>query len=65
MIPELHVHVYHNKYLEKCQVQLHMIKKTLKVNTASGTTLGPIGIAPLELSIDDHNLGIISLYAPN
>ena len=27
----------------------------LKVNTTCGATLGLIGIAPLELSIDDHN----------
>ena len=32
-----------------------MIKKPLKVNTASGTTLGPIQIAPLELNTDDQN----------
>ena len=32
-----------------------MIKKLLKVNTVSGATLGPIGIFPLELSIDDQN----------
>ena len=31
-----------------------MIKKTLKVNTRSGATLGPIGISPLELNIDDQ-----------
>ena len=33
-----------------------MIKKPLKVNTASRTTLGPIGIAPLELNIDDKKI---------
>ena len=33
-----------------------MIKKPLKVNTASGSTLGPIGIACLELKIDDQNV---------
>ena len=32
-----------------------MIKKPLKVNIASGTTLGPVGIAPLELNIDEQN----------
>ena len=31
-----------------------MIQKSLKVNTASGTTLGPIGITSLELNIDDQ-----------
>ena len=31
-----------------------MMKKTLKVNSASGATLGPEGIAPLELNIDDQ-----------
>ena len=29
-------------------------QKSLKVNTASGTTLGPIGITSLELNIDDQ-----------
>ena len=28
--------------------------KSLKVNTGGGTTLGPIGIAHLELNIHDH-----------
>ena len=36
-----------------------MIKKILKVNAASRATIGPIGITPLELSIDyqhfEHN----------
>ena len=32
-----------------------MIKKPLKVNTASRATLGPIRITPLELIIDDQN----------
>ena len=26
------------------------------MNTVSGATLGPIGIAPLDLNIDDQNL---------
>ena len=30
-----------------------MIKTTLKVNTGSRATLGPTGIASLDLSIDD------------
>ena len=34
--------------------KVSMIQKFLKVNTASGTVLGPIGIAHLELNIDDH-----------
>ena len=37
-----------------------MIKNSLQVNTASGTALGPIGITPIELNIDDkifvHNV---------
>ena len=40
-----------------------MIKKPLKRNTASGATLRPIGIALLELNIDDQNWYIILLYA--
>ena len=35
--------------------KVNMVRKPLKVNTASGGTLGPIGIAPLELNIDDQN----------
>ena len=35
--------------------KVNMMKKPLKVNTASGATLGPIGIAPLELNMDDQN----------
>ena len=31
-----------------------MTQKPLKINTASGTFLGPMGIAPLELNIDNH-----------
>ena len=33
-----------------------MTKKALKVNTASGATLGLIGIVPLKLNINDQNL---------
>ena len=33
----------------------YMIKKSLKVNTASGTTLGPIRITPLKLNTDDQS----------
>ena len=33
---------------------VNMFKTPLAVNTASGATLGPTGIAPLELSIDDQ-----------
>ena len=32
-----------------------MIRKSLKVNTASGATLGPIEIAPLEFNKDTQN----------
>ena len=45
-------------YLNKYSLnfgQIKMIKKPLKVNTAGGATLGPIGIALIEVSIDDHN----------
>ena len=40
----------------KISDKVNMIKKPLKVNTASGGMLGPIGIAPLELNIDDQNV---------
>ena len=33
-----------------------MIKRSLKVNITIGDTLGPIGIAPLALNIDDQNI---------
>ena len=32
-----------------------MIRNPLKVNTASGPTLGPTGIAPLDLNIEEQN----------
>ena len=32
-----------------------MVMKPLKVYIVSGATLGPIGIAPLDLNIDDQN----------
>ena len=35
--------------------KFNMIRKSLKVNTKSRATLGPIGIAPLELNTDDQN----------
>ena len=38
---------------------MSMIKTSLKVDTASRATLGPIGIAPLELSIDYQNFAHI------
>ena len=37
------------------QIFREMIKKPLKVNTASRAILGPIGIAPLGLNINDQN----------
>ena len=42
-----------------------MIKKPLKVNIAGGTTLGPIGIALLDLNIDDQNFAHNLLCAQN
>ena len=41
--------------ISKISGKINMIKKHLKVNMASGATLGPIGIIPLELNIDDQN----------
>ena len=47
---------------KKIADKINMIRKQLKVNTVSGATLGPIGIAPLELNIDDqsfmHNFNV-------
>ena len=34
--------------------KVKMIKKPLNVNTTRGAMLGPIGIAPLDLNIDDQ-----------
>ena len=34
--------------------KVNMIKKSLKINTASGTTLGLTGITPVELNIDNQ-----------
>ena len=39
----------------KISDKINMIRKPLKVNTASGATWGLIGIAPLELNIDEQN----------
>ena len=36
--------------------KVHMIRKPLKVNITSRATLGPIGIASLELNINDQNV---------
>ena len=32
--------------------KINLIRKPLEANTASRTTLGPIGIAPLDLNIE-------------
>ena len=37
--------------------KVNMNRKPLKVSNACVATLGPIGIAPLELNIDDQNFG--------
>ena len=34
--------------------RVDMTQKSIKLNTASGTTLGPIGTDPLEFNIDNH-----------
>ena len=40
---------------KKIAEKINLIRKTLKVNTASGATLGPISIAPLEVNIEEKN----------
>ena len=35
--------------------KVEVIRKTLRVNTASGTTLGPIGIVHLAMNIEEHS----------
>ena len=49
----------------KISNKVNMLKKSLKVNIVSETTLGPIEINPLELIIDDHILCIILLFVQN
>ena len=41
--------------VQKFSDKVNMIKKPLKVDTASRATLGPIGITLLELNISDQN----------
>ena len=40
---------------QKIASKIDLIRKPLKVNIASGATLGPIGIAPLHLNIEEQN----------
>ena len=40
---------------KKIADKINMIKRPLNMNTVSRAILGPIGIAPLELNIDDYN----------
>ena len=40
---------------QKIADKVNLIRKPLKVNTTSGATLGPIGIAPLDLNIEEKN----------
>ena len=47
--------MYISTNIHKNSDKVTMIKKPLKVNTASGGTLGLIGIAPLKLNIDNQN----------
>ena len=35
--------------------KINLIRKPLQVNTAIWATLGPIGIAPLDLNIEEQN----------
>ena len=46
--------MYFTKKFEKITNKINLIRKPLKVNSASGATLGPIGIAPLDLNIKDQ-----------
>ena len=39
---------------QKIADKIYLIRKPLKVNTASVATLGPIGIAPLDLNIEEQ-----------
>ena len=38
----------------KISDKVDMMQKSLRVNTVSGMTLGPIGIVPLILDINNH-----------
>ena len=65
LILEPHVDAYHIIYEN---FKVNMIKKSLKVNIAGGTSLRPIGKTPLESKIDDqifvHNFICTKLKQP-
>ena len=41
---------------QKIAHKINLIRKPLKVKTTSGATLGPIGIAPLDLDTEEQNI---------
>ena len=66
MTQELHSQEIFKKVANK----INLIRKLLKVNTMSGASLGPIGIAPLDLNKEDqhftHNICVHKIEAaPN
>ena len=47
---------------KKIAGKINLIGKPLKVNTASGATLGPIRIAPLDLNIEQNFTEFCCVY---
>ena len=40
---------------KKIADKMNLIRKPLRINTVIGATLGPIGIAPLDMNIEEQN----------
>ena len=47
--------MYFAKVFKKIVDKINLIRKPLKVNTAIEATLGPIGIALLDVNIEEQN----------
>ena len=47
--------IYFATNFKKVPDKTNLIRKPFKVNIASGATLGPRGIAPLDLNIEEQN----------
>ena len=47
--------MYFQQVFKKIADKINLMRKPLKVNTASGATLSPIQIAPLDLNLEEQN----------
>ena len=47
--------MYFETSIKKIADKINLIRKPLKVNTARRATSGPIGIAPLDLNVEEQN----------